>query len=540
MAHCNDLIGVRWIKELVVSENVQASIAAENGRPTKAAPPPVIRRLVVAEEDRRERLFKRQVPAWTISGAIHVVLVGVFVLFFSLGEDTRAKSDDKVVTTAVEDPKIPEENLTNPDQGFDADLKTATDAEREEKENVEGKVNIEDPIGQINNTLDQPVQTFAPPGVGAPDLAVGATGELANKGAMKGEGGGDMGSQFMAPGMKGRSGATKDALLRAGGGNKETEAAVARGLAWLAKQQKSDGRWQYDGASKDDIAATGMSLLPFLAAGETHKSGKLYKQNVAKGLAFLTSKQNGTGTFTGSSGMYAHAIATIAMCEAYGMTNDPALKNKVLAAVKYIEKAQGPNGSWGYTAGVDGDTSIVGWQVQALKSAEMAGLYKAPAALKKAEQFLIFVSKMSESRYGYNVPEKESPNLSAVGLLCRQYMGWGARQPSLAKGVEYLLSMPPDAGTWNMYYYYYATQVVHFFEGDAWFKEWNPKMQKLLLSLQAKAGANTGSWDKDGAIIGEHCGRLGTTCLALLTLEVYYRHLPLYKRDNAGRMELEN
>jgi hypothetical protein len=532
------LIGVRWIKELVVSENVQASIAAENGRPTKAAPPPVIRRLIVAEEDARERLFKRQVPAWTISGAIHVVLVGIFVLFFSLGQDTRAKSDDKIVTTAVEEPKIPEENLTNPDLGFDADLKAATDAEREDKENVEAKVNIDDPIGALNNTLDQPVQTFAPPGVGSPDLAIGATGDLAKSGFMKGDAGGG-GSAFMAPGLRGRSGATKDALLRAGGGNGETEAAVARGLAWLAKQQKSDGRWQYDGASKDDIAATGMSLLPFLAAGETHKSGKLYKQTVAKGLAFLTSKQNGAGTFTGSSGMYAHAIATIAMCEAYGMTNDPALKNKVLAAVKYIEKGQGPNGSWGYSAGVEGDTSIVGWQVQALKSAEMAGLYKAPAAVKKAEQFLVSVSAMSESRYGYKAPEADKPNLTGVGLLCRQYMGWGARQPSLAKGVEYLLSMPPDAGNFNMYYYYYATQVVHFFEGDAWFKEWNPKMQKLLLSLQVKAGANLGSWDKDGAIIGEHCGRLGTTCLALLTLEVYYRHLPLYKRDDSALKELD-
>ena len=91
-----------------------------------------------------------------------------------------------------------------------------------------------------------------------------------------------------------------------------------------------------------------------------------------------------------------------------------------------------------------------------------------------------------------------------------------------------------------MYYLYYATQVVHFFDGPDWHQTWNPKIRDLLVKLQVKtAGANKGSWDKDQGHIGGSCGRLGTTCLCLLTLEVYYRHLPLYKRDNGAMAELQ-
>ena len=90
-----------------------------------------------------------------------------------------------------------------------------------------------------------------------------------------------------------------------------------------------------------------------------------------------------------------------------------------------------------------------------------------------------------------------------------------------------------------------VTQVVHFADGPEW-KDWNEGpmkdgkrtggMRDWLVSLQdLKAGTpNHGSWDPDGAIIGGACGRVGTTALSLLTLEVYYRHLPLYKRENTG------
>jgi hypothetical protein len=90
-----------------------------------------------------------------------------------------------------------------------------------------------------------------------------------------------------------------------------------------------------------------------------------------------------------------------------------------------------------------------------------------------------------------------------------------------------------------MYYYYYATQVVHFHGGKEWLEQWNPKMREMLISSQSKDGSNAGSWSGDTQLFGINCGRVGISCMALLTLEVYYRHLPLYKRDSGGLKELE-
>ena len=147
--------------------------------------------------------------------------------------------------------------------------------------------------------------------------------------------------------------------------------------------------------SKDKIAATGMALLPFLAAGETHKYGKKYKKTVENGLNWLTNRVGGGGGFAGSNNMYAHAIATVALCEAAGMTRDPAVKAKAALAVNYILGAQGKNGSWGYNGPdpSEGDTSIVGWQIQALASARLAEIkFDKDKVYKDANKFLESVS----------------------------------------------------------------------------------------------------------------------------------------------------
>jgi hypothetical protein len=363
---------------------------------------------------------------------------------------------------------------------------------------------------------------------------------MGDVGQQMGAGGG---SAFAVEGMRGRSGATKDKLLKAGGGNTESEAAVARGLAWLARKQLKDGHWEFDGSSKDHVAATGMALLPFLAAGETHKTGKKYKKTVENGLNWLMARLSSGGSL-GTNNMYAHAIATVALCEAAGMTRDPNVKAKATQAVMYIVHAQGRNGSWGYTgpAPSEGDTSIVGWQIQALASAKLAEIkFEKDKVYKAANQFLDSVSTDSGSKYGYK-ERGASQTLTPVGLLSKYYMGeMGPRHPAFGRGVEFLKQFPPQKGYFDMYYYYYATQVVHFYEGPDWHKFWNPKMRDLLIDLQRKGGGDDllGSWDKDQGFIGSSCGRLGTTCLALLTLEVYYRHLPLYKRDSGGLAEIE-
>src|SRR5262249_20859780 len=148
-----------------------------------------------------------------------------------------------------------------------------------------------------------------------------------------------------------RTGDAKMQRLGERGGSDVTEAAVARSLMWLARQQTANGYWEFDGISKDDrIAATGMCLLPFFAARQAHLTGRSYRQNVGKGLDYLRSQLKPGGQL-GAAGMYSQAIAAIALCEAAGMTQDEKLKRAARSAIDFIVKAQAGNGSWGYTAG---------------------------------------------------------------------------------------------------------------------------------------------------------------------------------------------
>ena len=359
--------------------------------------------------------------------------------------------------------------------------------------------------------------------------------------------------------FRSRVGSARAKLLKEYGGNEASERAVALGLAWLARQQQPDGGWIYEGSDKTDrIAATGMALLPFLAAGETHQSGKKYQKVVASGLQFLQrncppSGPN-AGKFTGAENMYSQAIGTLALCEAYGMTRDKELLEYAQAAINYIVKGQGSNGSWGYSAGSAGDTSIVGWQIQALHAARLSKDMIVPAGtIRGAINFLDLAGGGSrKASYGYNDNAGAAPGtaLTAVGLLCRHDIdGWGPDNPGMAEGVLGLMKRAPGGGprrpALDTYFYYYATQVVRAFEGEEW-KTWNegPKdakgnrtggMRDWLIELQnKKEGVLQGSWEADGGWIGRSCGRLGTTALCVLTLEVYYRYPPLYQRGNNG------
>ena len=527
---------------------------------TEKASAAVIRRMEAAEESAQERLVKKHVPAWVVSGAVHVAVIALLILVLGV-KDAATKQPDKIVNTTAAKTDEPEDvDLTNDDLGIDSNIEAALpEIERIDQKTVEAAV-TEDTIGKPDVT-DTAMNAVALPGVSSTEFtAPGAAGDTGN--VMSGLGGGEGGTAFGT--MAGRSGATKSRLLKEGGGNKDSELAVAYGLAWLAKQQKADdGGWKFDqGKTEERTCATGMALLPFLAAGVTHKKprdktdNKNYHEVVHKGIEFLKRAMgppSGGGATVGklSGDVYANAIAALPLCEAYGMTQDPALRPYAQAAVNYIARTQGPNGSWGYGNKGDGDTSIVGWQLQVLKAAKLAkGLVVDDRVIKKADKFLDLVASGSrKSMYGYRDSAGAKPGtaLTAVGLLSRYYISeWGPVHPGMIDGVGGLMKNAP-AGTGNvnnMYYYYYATQVVHFFEGEDW-KTWNegPKqadgtrkggMRDWLVKSQKRNATELGSWDPEAGWFGTSCGRLGTTAMCLLTLEVYYRHLPLYKRGADG------
>lgn len=339
--------------------------------------------------------------------------------------------------------------------------------------------------------------------------------------------------------------------------------------------------------------ATAMVLLAYLGAGYTHLEGQ-YQEQVAAGLRYLIEAQKSDGSLMDMTGrMYSHGLATFALCEALAMTRydyhkpdplprgpdtsevDPDHLAQVAAGepvadvedpfagaavrleeideasagdlppveldeltyaaqlgITFIEKAQHTRGGWRYTPGEAGDTSVVGWQMMALKSAYLAGLDVDPRTVKKAVGFLNYVSDdRVGSCYGYtsgnkrrNVDLRRSVTATTpIGLLCRMYTGWDHSERGLAVGVARLEKCAkPGKG---MYFYYYATQVMHHYEGPAW-ETWNGWMRDYLVRTQNRKGSEAGSWFFTGP--HDNAGRLYCTAMATMTLEVYYRYSPIY------------
>ncbi|MCH5373630.1 MAG: terpene cyclase/mutase family protein [Planctomycetes bacterium] len=349
---------------------------------------------------------------------------------------------------------------------------------------------------------------------------------------------------FSGSGLDGRGAAARGALVAKYGGNEASEAAVAAALKWLAAVQVDDGGWCFDhrmgtpnpARMADHTGnlvdarngATAMGLLPFLGAGQTHMEGT-YKPTVKGGLAFLMTKMKNDGGLNESGGnMYSHGLAAITLCEAYGMTKDRALMAPAQASLNFIAYAQDPiGGGWRYSPRQPGDTSVVGWQLMALKSGHMAYLQVSPNTVRGAIKFLDSVQVDSGAYYGYTSPAKRETT-TAVGLLCRMYLGWKHDNDALKDGVKYLANIGPSKS--NMYYNYYATQVMRQFGDDYW-DAWNKQMRDFLVSAQAKDGPAKGSWYFDGGHGAERGGRVYNTSLATMILEVYYRHLPIYQKQ---------
>ncbi len=223
------------------------------------------------------------------------------------------------------------------------------------------------------------------------------------------------------------------------------------------------------------------------------------------------------------------------------MTGDPIVRISAQRAINLIRVSQSQMGGWRYEPNSqDSDTSVVGWQVMALKSGQMAELQvdnKNNPTLAKATKWLNSCMTADGSGYGYTGPDP-TPTMSAVGLLCRLYLGTGPRNSGIQAGVKRLLKDSPPGTVPSMYYYYYATQVFHHVGGNPW-NDWNLKMRQLLLDKQDKGNDprhkhHKGSWSPAGDVHGGAGGRLMITSLSVLTLEVYYRHLPLYRRDVTG------
>ncbi|MBN2490951.1 MAG: terpene cyclase/mutase family protein, partial [Planctomycetes bacterium] len=357
--------------------------------------------------------------------------------------------------------------------------------------------------------------------------------------------------------------------LRRWYGGEGTTPAVELGLEWLARHQVPDaGYWDSDGFAAQcrgaacdgkgiplyDPGLTGLAILAFLGSGHTHQAGP-YKKTVGEAIKHLRRIQDPEGCFGLRTGhfMYSHAIATLAFVEAYAMTDSPILRPAVEKALAFLCQAQNPDPSgtrklgWRYTVRPgDNDTSVTGWAVLALKTAQWAGLEVAESSLEGGRGWLDRMTDPATGRCGYvergvspvrapgreeKWPRSRSEAITALAMLCRVFLGEDpARSEPIRQGAELCLARLPrwseEDGSIDMYYWYHGTAAMFQLGGPSWAK-WNEAMKKAIVEHQRKDGCAEGSWDPVGPW-GADGGRVYATAMMTLSLEAYYRHARLF------------
>ena len=343
------------------------------------------------------------------------------------------------------------------------------------------------------------------------------------------------------------------------GGSDASENAVDLSLKWLASVQKSNGSWDASdyksgqvGIDRDgidrkyagknaDSGVTALAVLAFLGKMNTVDKG-IYSSNVKQALRWLVAQQktmrwpsgDQTSGYLGGdasqfAGIYCHGMATFAIAEAYAVSKESKeaefLKEPLERALDFIYATQIDDGGWRYVKGQpDGDMSIFGWQLMAMKSAEAAGI---SIPFETKYRMTKFLDDRRLGRYGglagYREGEPPTPPMTAEALFCRQVLGLDNNKTATDEAVRYLLANRPSRSSLNLYYWYYGTLAMFQRGGKDWV-EWNAAMRDLVISEQRTVGPLAGSWDPRG-VWGSYGGRIYSTAVATLSLEVYYRYL---------------
>jgi hypothetical protein len=383
-----------------------------------------------------------------------------------------------------------------------------------------------------------------------------------------------------------RSAGARQRGLLAFGGTTRTETAVENGLAWLAAHQAQSGIWdrfrfpkqcppgdRCAGVARErreedlDAGITGLCLLAFLGAGHVDGAGR-YGGTVASAVDALLACQQASGGFyrVETSASYNDALATLALAEYYALTGRQDVREPLERAVKHLASTQQALGGWDYVPHADSgrnDTSITAWVVQALHACAASGIeVPSEVMIKAALHFSRAAEPDGRVRYadagdGYALDRdlrpvyQYSPALTAAGMTCEQLLGWRLAGPLVLRQRSRLLAELPSEERFvqrdasrrqSMYYWYYGTLGMFQRGGDDWSK-WNGRLRDAILPLQDRSEARGGerrhqygSWPPYGSgwgMAGLIGGRVYSTAIGVLTMEVYYRHTPAFMRDEA-------
>jgi hypothetical protein len=293
------------------------------------------------------------------------------------------------------------------------------------------------------------------------------------------------------------------------------------------------------------MACTGLAVLSFLASDHTPTKEGPYRETVARGLEFLIAQQDEDGDLRGPEqlrgggsdrgNMYDHGIATMAIAEAAIMTGDKRYKEAALKAADFIIASQDRRGGgWRYLPGEAGDTSVFGWQVLALHNCEQLGFEIPDNSRALCTRFLRSVSEGRTKMLARYLPGGRGPDavMTAEAMFCRILLGEPVTNEGAREASEAITSSLPASGDANLYFWYYASLSLNQLNNDAW-KKWNEKTRDRLIAMQSRGGFADGAWTGTNHYDARG-GRVYTTALATLTLEVYYRYLPV-DPENSGK-----
>jgi hypothetical protein len=518
-------------------------------------------------------------PWWLVSAGLHAVLILGAALIYV--ERLMAIEDNIVVITGFAAPATPPI----------AEIPRGIDSERTTPLPIEEKATNElpfvfDPTSRIDERVESANNDPARERLGQlweasgyiPGQDPGLKGRSRNPGPglseAIGTGGGSGYSQ-----RKGRDRGGMDETITKGRPpgieTKETESAVLAALRWLARHQNADGSWSAEGfnhkcvngkcsggGERDyDTGVTALSVLAFLGAGYSQVSRDEFVDPAVPGLTlrfgdvvkrslqWLIAHQDPEGCVgeRGQKHMYNHAVAALALSEAYGMTVSQPLREPAQRAIDFLVNAQNPGKAWRYSAkSGDNDTSVTGWAVMALKSAELSGLEFPRSAYEGALNWLNEATERNGYyRVGYTqagtgkvyVPGKneqfsDHPSMSAVAVMSRIFIQ-KKRDPALA-AVNHLMGDLPawKPGEVDFYYWYYASLALFQYDGPkgAFWRKWNEPMKNAILPAQktGAAGCENGSWDPAADRWGFEGGRVYAAAINCLTLEVYYRYAHVF------------
>jgi len=489
----------------------------------------------------------QRAPWWMISAAVHAVILMLMTVITVATAQKR--QDDIVITTDLAKKKEPE-----------YDEKKIRDIFRNTKE-VEAEEMVENPVfvheevevtDHFETENDMDTHTARGQEDAISDIPLGGTGVVGNIGV----GGGGAGCFGY------RSGGGRRRAIARFGGSKASESAVDAGLRWLARHQEPDGSWdcdkylpgtpmRYGGSAQIaaglDSGVSGLALLAFLGAGHTTRAGR-YRQTVGRSVKWMLDRQKNDGDYShgGWGQYYCHMISTLAMAETYGMTRDQKVGYSAQKGIDLLLKWQEANshGGWSYYGPNRVDSTVAGWAVMALKSAKVAGLDVPKESFVKAAKAYDMLSETTQNGYrtvtGYTSKGgisfgSKGYACTGAGLVARLFMGYRRGDPE-TRGAAEFITQPDALPKWtldkddhqNMYYWYYGTLGLFQMGGDYW-KVWNSAMRDMLIQHQRRGGDEDGSWDPSG-VWGAWAGRVYSTSLGCLCLEVYYRYLPVYKR----------